>query len=621
MKRLRPSLRPTDLRIQYLAVLLLMVLPAPCWASTPGGALLERARHAAGGKTWDKINALSYGGADNSSGMQGRTDCIDDVKTGRMLRESDFQVVHYKEIWDSAQHWRQDMTGGVHRLDSEFAQEATVTDEWLTRRAYLKPGAENAVLGPVQRRIDAGKTYETIRVTPTHGQAVELWFDSVTGLLARTVRTMPTTIETAIYTDYRAVDGVLLPYKITTDDGPGELDVFDLSDYHVNTTISDETFQKPRTPEDTTVTGGEATVPIEVNGYVTLEARLNGQGPFAFILDTGGHAILTPEAARLLGLHPAGAGSSGGTGSGTLPIQFANVDRVEIGGVTLVSQTFLVIPLQYATVERGQRPALAGILGLELLERLAVRLDYRNQTLTFWPPESYKQPSSANAVPITFADDIPLLRAQLNGIPGDFALDTGNTGSLLVQHVWADHHGFGDEMKRGIPIVAFGAGGVSQSWASRLSDFELAGSSFHHIVAVYAEDKQGALSSRTEAGNIGDGILQNFALDFDYSHERIWFDRVPDFTPPPFSLSGLILFKNDSKTIVVANTMKNSPAANAGLRQGDRIVRIGNQNIEGLSMTEVMRLVQQPPGTRVPITWSREGHEFSASLVLKELLP
>jgi hypothetical protein len=621
MKILTHSLRPTEFRIQYLAALLLLVLPPPCWAATPGGALLEHAREAAGGKFWDKINALSYEGAENSSGMQGRTERIDDLKTGRMLRESDFQVVHFKEIWDGAQHWRQDMTGGVHRLDSEFALEATVTDEWLTRRAYLRPGAENAGLGPVQRRSDGGKTYKTIWVTPVHGQPVQLWFDSVTRLLARTVRTMPTSVEITTYSDYRPVLGVLLPYKMATDDGAGNLDVFDVSDYRVDSTISDETFQAPRTPDDTTVTGGEATVPIEVNGFVTLEARLNGQGPFAFILDTGGHAILTPEAAALLGLHPAGAGSSGGTGSGTLPIQFAKVDRVEIGGVSLVSQTFFVIPLQYATVERGQRPALAGILGLELLERLAVRLDYRNHTLTFWPRESYKQSSSARALPITFADDIPLLRAQLKGIPGDFALDTGNTGSLLVQHVWADHHGFGDEMKRGIAIVAFGSGGASQSWASRLSDFELAGSSFNHVVAVYAEDKQGALSSRTEAGNIGNGILQNFTLDFDYSHERIWFDPVPDFTPPPFSLSGLILFKNDPKTLVVANTMKNGPAENAGLRQGDAIVKIGNQNVEGLSMNEVMRLFQQPPGTEVPITWSREGHEFSASLVLKEMLP
>jgi Aspartyl protease/PDZ domain len=607
--------------MQFLVVLLLIIVTTPCRASTPGDALLQRAREAAGGKTWDKINALSYEGPDNSSGMSGESTYIDDVKTGRMLSESDFQVVRFKEVWVGAQHWRQDMTGGVHRLDSEFAEQATLTDEWLARRAYLKPGAENAALGPVQCKIDGGKTYETIWVTPSHGQPVQLWFDNATVLLAKTVRTMPTAIQITTYASYKTVMGVRLPCKITTDDGAGNLDVFDVSEYDVNAAITDETFQAPRTPDDTTVTGGEATVPIEVNGFVTLEARLNGQGPFAFVLDTGGHAILTPDAAALLGLHPAGAGSSGGTGSGTLPIQFAKVDRVEIGGVTLASQTFLVIPLQYATVERGQRPPLAGILGLELFERLAARLDYRNKSLTFWPRDSFKPSRSATAVPIKFADDIPLLRAQLNGISGDFALDTGNTGPLLVQHVWADHHGFGDEMKRGIPTVGFGSGGVSQSWASRLSSFELAGSSFHHIVAVYAEDKQGALSSRTEAGNIGNGILQDFTLGFDYSHERIWFDRVAGFTPPPFSLTGLVLFKNDPKTIVVANTMKNSPAEDAGLRQGDAILEIGNQSIEGLSMTEVMRLLQLPPGTAVPITWSREGHEFSASLVLKELLP
>jgi PDZ domain/Aspartyl protease len=596
-------------------------LTTSCRAATPGATLLQRARDAAGGKAWDGIRALSYQGADNSSGMQGRSDYVDDVKTGRMLRDADFHVVQFKEVWDGTQHWRQDMTGGVHRLDSEFAQQATVTDEWLARRAYLKPGAESAALGQVQRQIDGGKSYDAIWVTPIHGQPVQLWFDAETRILARSIRTMPTNVEVTTYADNRTVSGVLLPYKITTDDGAGNLDVFDVSDYHVNAALGDELFRAPRTPDDTTVAGGETTVPIEVNGFVTIEARLNGQGPFAFILDTGGHAILTPDAAALLGLHPEGAGSAGGTGSGTLPIQFAKVDRVDIGGVAIVKQTFLVIPLQYATVERGSRPALAGIIGLELFERLAARLDYRNKTLTFWPGESYKPSPTAKALPITFADDIPLLRAELNGIPGDFALDTGNTGPLLVQHVWADHHGFGDEMKRGIPTLGFGSGGVSHSWASRLSDFELAGSSFHHIVGVYADDEKGALSSRTEAGNIGNWILQSFTLDFDYAHERIWFDSAPGFTPPPFSLTGLVLFKNDPKTLVVANTMKDSPAESAGIRQGDTLVKIGDQSLQGQSMNQIMRLLQLPPGTAVTITWSRDGHEMSASLVLKELLP
>ena len=42
-------------------------------------------------------------------------------------------------------------------------------------------------------------------------------------------------------------------------------------------------------------------MPVEYDGDVVVEAMLNGQGPFAFILDTGGHDILTPEVAAALG--------------------------------------------------------------------------------------------------------------------------------------------------------------------------------------------------------------------------------------------------------------------------------------------------------------------------------
>ena len=103
---------------------------------------------------------------------------------------------------------------------------------------------------------------------------------------------------------------------------------------------------------------------------------LNGKGPYRFILDTGGHDILTPEAAKAIGLKPEGAGATGGAGAGTLPEQFARVDTLQIGGVKIRNQPFFVIPLQYDTVEDDPRPPLAGLLGLELFERMAIHLDY-----------------------------------------------------------------------------------------------------------------------------------------------------------------------------------------------------------------------------------------------------
>jgi Aspartyl protease len=165
----------------------------------------------------------------------------------------------------------------------------------------------------------------------------------------------------------------------------------------------------------TTVANGKVTIPVEIGDYLTINAKLDGQGPFTFLFDTGGHAILTPEAAATLGLHPAGAGSSGGAGEGRLSEQYARAARMDIGGVSFWDRNFFVIPLQYNTVARGERPPLAGILGLEMLERLAVRLDYRNRTMTFWPRDTYRHEGPGLAVPITFTDDIPLLRAQMGG--------------------------------------------------------------------------------------------------------------------------------------------------------------------------------------------------------------
>jgi predicted aspartyl protease len=595
---------------------------AVCPAMSPGDAVLQHAREATGGAAWDKVMTLTYEGTEDQSGMKGPIHITEDLRLGRIRRESDFGVARFAEVWDGENHWRQDMTGGVHQLNSKFALQANATDEWLARRDYLKPGADGASLGPVVQKTDAGKSFDVFTATPAGGQPVELWFDTASGLLVRSVRVMPTTIETAKYGDYRTVDGIRLPHTIATDEGPGQdPDTVTISHYEINAAVSDRTFAAPNTPDDTTVSGGKTTVPVEVKGYVIVEARLNGRGPFAFILDTGGHAILTPAAVAALGLTAGGAGSSGGAGSGQLSVQYTKVDRMEIGGATLKDQRFLVIPLQYNTTERGDRPALAGILGLELLERLSARLDYRNQTLTIWPRESYRHSGPGTAVSITFADDIPLVPGKIGEAAGDFALDTGNSSSLLVQHVWAEKNGLADTMKRGVKMVSFGSGGASPNWASRIADFEVAGDVFHHVIARYAEDKDGAFSSRTEAGNIGNDVLQHFTLDFDYEHNRIWFERVPGFTPEPFPRSGMSFYKESATSTVIVNTIPGGPADKAGLKEGDTLLTVAGAKTTALSREELIKRFQQPAGTKVPVTYSRKGTEASTVITLVELLP
>jgi predicted aspartyl protease len=627
MKQLRGrNFRLPTLLLPGLATLLI-ISAIPVSATDPGSslvqaeALLKRTRDACGGSGWDKVTGLAFEGSENSAGMKGSFRGLEDLTTGRIRHESDYHVIDLAEVWDGNHHWRQDMSGGVHELDSEFAQQASITEEWLARRAYMKANAENASMGPVEERSDAGTTYAVVTATPVHGQPIELWFDPATGFLARSVRVMPTTVQTDNYTNYKRVEGLVLPYRIVTDDGTGDLDAVEISEYRLNPSVDDRTFQPPHAPDDTTVANGKVTIPVEIGNYVTIEAKINGQGPFAFLFDTGGHAILTPEAAKMLGLQSSGAGSSGGAGEGRLSVQYTMVDRMDLGGVTFKDQHFLVIPLQYGIVGRGERPPLAGILGLEILERLAMRLDYRDRTITFWPRKTYRHKGDGVAVPITFSDDVPLLDAQVEGKSGDFALDTGNGGSLDVQHVWAESHGLAGQMKRGVEMISFGAGGESRNWVSRVSDFELADHDFHHVAAGYAEDRRGAFSSRTEAGNIGTQVLANFILDFDYANSRIWFQFVPGFDSMPFSRSGMSLYQQDPQTVTVVNILKSGPAEKAGLREGDVISTVDGKKATTLTSAQLSNVFRQAPGTSVPVVYQRDGQQMRTVIVLRELLP
>lgn len=591
-------------------------------ADESAASLLARVRAASGGAAWDGIGGLGAKGIEKASGLSADWRLDLDLRDGRSRQSADFGVVRYAEGFDGHDHWRQDASGGLHDLDSAFAKTATVTDAWLARRGWLRVDAAGAKLGAPELRREGDKTYAVLAATPRDGQPVELWFDPASARLERSVRTMPISIVSVSYADYRKVDGIELPFSITTRDDAGNGDdIVEIKSYQTRAVAVDGGFARPVQPDDAHVPAAGTTVPIEFTRYPVVEAKLDGKGPFAFILDTGGHDIMTPDVAKLLGLQAVGSGTSGGAGEGTMTQADVRVGRFEIGDAVMTDQHFFVMPLQYGTIERGARAPLAGIIGLEVFERFGVRVDYRAKTLTLRPRVDHKHVGGGVPLRMTFADDMPLVEAGFEGQRGDFAIDTGNGGSMLVQHVWAERVGLAKRLKSGIEMVSYGAGGASRNWASRVDHFGIAGQDLRHQVARYAEDKHGSFSSRTEAGNIGSDVLAQFTLDFDYAAKQVWFEPSPGWSPPPFDRSGVRAYKDRADAFTVVLVGERTPAALAGVKKGDDIVAIDGTPAAQLSGDEWFRKITQAPGTALKLTLRREGTERFVTLALRELLP
>ena len=577
--------------------------------------LLDRVRAASGGTAWDGIRTIRAEGIETAAGLHGPWLVTQDLTHGRFAQFSDFGVFRTADVYDGQTRWKQDRSGGVHALNADFSIRYALTDAWMTTRAYLRPGAQGAEIGTAVDRVDGADHYLVLTAIPKGGEPVELWFDAGTKLLARIVRQRPLSVSIERLSEYRSVDGVMLPFRIDTGENSGD-DVIAVKRYSVSSIQEGKAFTRPAAPSDTRISGFRR-IPVEIDGAIVITAGVNGQGPFDFILDTGGHNIFSEQAARTLGLTAVGKGRSGGSGAGTILEQDVRVERLSIGDAELRDQHFFVLPLSYATLERGPRAPLAGILGLELFERFVVQIDYPHSAVTLAPPGGFDS-CRGTSVRIRFDDDMPLADGSVDRTPGVIAIDTGNSGSTVIQGVWAKNNAMAAALKQGVETISFGEGGTSRNWVSRGHTVSLGTAASVSTELRYAEDRAGAFSSRTEAANVGYDVLANFIVTFDYRLDRMCMEPSPGFELPPMNRSGLSLSKGEPGAFTAVLVRDGSPGAAAGVHVGDKIVAIDGRPASELSSKDAFKAVRGPSGSKLRLTISHDGQTSEVTVVLQE---
>lgn len=77
---------------------------------------------------------------------------------------------------------------------------------------------------------------------------------------------------------------------------------------------------------------------------------------------------------------------------------------------------------------------------------------------------------------------------------------------------------------------------------------------------------------------------------------------------------GATMEEIDGRIVVVA-PIKGSPAEAAGLRPGDQVIRVGDKDLEGMSVTEAVLLIRGKKGTVADLTILRSGKEMKISIV------
>ena len=374
--------------------------------------------------------------------------------------------------FDGISGWRRDRSGATHRLNSPVALEMARSQAWLDKRGWCLPDLGGASRAGHRAVTDADVTYNVYRLTPPGARPLELWFDASSGILSRAVLQLKGTRLVHRYSDWRTIPGgPLVPYsqhdEYVEEEETEELRVRQV---RVQSPVAPDAFAMPGQPRDHFFRGGQhsTTVTYESDGNVIfIPVRIGGRGPYLFLLDTGGHLHLTSEVAAATGQESKGPITTYGPVA-AVASQAVDVAELSIGDAVLLRQHAGVLPLQAFGVDRRPKEPIAGIVGLEIFTRFIVEIDKRRRTVTLWD-RSTPPPARGLALPIVFSEDAPIVAGSVEGRRGLFVVDSGNSGSTILQTQWGRRNGLEPVLMRGIPGRAQAIGGAIEQIISRAS--------------------------------------------------------------------------------------------------------------------------------------------------------
>lgn len=560
---------------------------------------------------WANATIVAMRGTVSNHDMSGAFSDLLDPQTGRTIFRWAQDGFHEASGSNGTMRWSQDFSGTTHWLDSDHAEAVALTDAWIDRRGWCGTNALGASLSHHSMEKD-GRSYNVVRAIPTGGVPVDIWFDAATRLPDRSIVRLNEDTRAIHYSDWREAAGTIWPFErrivFVEDD-----DVTTLRASTIATvTRSNAAFDRPPTTQTVTMQHGAATttVPMRIeNRKMLVDVMLNGEGPFPFVFDTGGHFILTSATAKRLKLDVAGRGTKDPENNDG----FARVSELRIGDALIHNDVAHVVPYSYARLERGSKPPKAGWLGLELLNRFSVVIDPAKGTFTLRPRGSHTQYAGVR-IPLVLDEDAPLAPCRIDGAQGECMIDTGNASATIVEGHWSHAAGLDTRFAHGLDA----GDGVRVSRA----DINLGGIDLpNEIVYAFPQQESGSESTTVEAGIVSETVHERYVTSIDYAQHAMWLAPIPGITPPPFNRTGLQLSKKADGSFTVTFVYARSPAAAAGLKTGDRIVAIDGKPASQWSGADITAANLAPPGTRRSYTIADPSSPRVVTLRLTEMLP
>jgi hypothetical protein len=357
-----------------------------------------------------------------------------------------------------------------------------------------------------------------------------------------------------------------------------------------------------------------------IGDHIYTKVMVNGEGPYRFIVDTGGVNLVDASLAKAMSLKLTGTETGHGTGPVTVESGKTTVQRLRVGKITFTGQAFYTF--DFAQLYPGGGVKMMGMLGAELFHQYVTCIDFDHKVIDLIEPAKFDVRAAGSSLPMSIKDSEVTVHGSFDGIPGVFQIDTGSPTTLTLAAPFVAQHRLLKRFPRRVETSSGGVGGASREYTIRGSDLVLGSERIQHPVVSLAAASNGNLANPDFSGIVGLGALKRYVVSLDFRGKNLYLKR---YEPAPSGLdtydrSG-VRIEADPAGFRVGSVSQGTPASEAGLRPGEIIVAVNGQPATSMTLPSLRdELHQRPPGSVITLEVESEGKRRSLHIILRDLL-
>lgn len=378
-----------------------------------------------------------------------------------------------------------------------------------------------------------------------------------------------------------------------------------------------------------------ARIPFELHSnLIILYAKINDNDSLRFILDTGVSSIiitdpnvLKPDKLRLtrkVNLTGAGEGTS-------ISAHVAIDNRFSMGRLKANHQNIVILEQDFLRLSEYVGVPVHGIFGYEIFNNFVVTIDFARKEILLMRPDKYRyKTSKGDKHPLIIEDTKPFtdavtLFADGREHPIRVLIDTGAGHALLLNNTPKETFRLPEKVIRA--QLGRGLNGVINGNLGRVDKMRLGRFELNNVVASFPDSI--AFGSKIRAGaerqgNIGCELLRRFKVTFNYSERYMVLKPIKSRLREKFEhdMSGMEIRAEglDLRSYIVNHIVADSPAARAGLLEGDQLLFIDDHSASELNVSEIYKLMQRGDGKNIDLLVKRKGDIFFTQITLRRMI-